>query len=489
MALNVEKIHLYKGNQMEQLYLYNEYSDMDYDISLIVALFLNPIKTTDHKPHDTCMAIFKRDKGLEMVLYIHKKPYASAWVLGEDITKNTVKKTVYETMSKAFQSMSPWGILVGIRPVKIVHELLDQNLPIEALKPLLVEQYVLREDKAELCMEVALKERPYLYPLDEDAISLYLCVPFCPTRCSYCSFPSNDLHKKGHLIETYLDFLIKEFHAAMDEIQYAGKHVDCIYVGGGTPTVLRSDQLTKLLTGLESRLDLKHLKEFTIEAGRPDTIDRDKLCVMKAFHVSRICVNPQSMNTHTLHRIGRTHDPDDIRRAMALAKEVGFDSINMDLIVGLPEEGSEQVEKTIEKMIALDPDNITVHTLAIKKASKLMEAHYHAAKAQEEAIEGILATTDQTLRAHAYAPYYMYRQKNMLGHQENIGYSKAGKESLYNMRIMEERHTIVALGAGSVSKICYPKENRHERVANLKGLEEYMDRFNDILDKKKFWRH
>lgn len=395
------------------------------------------------------------------------------------------KRILYMLLSDYYTPLSKWGILVGIRPVKIVHELLDEGIPEDALLKILTTKYLVNEEKASLMMEIAKRERPHITPYDPDLISLYVCIPFCPTRCLYCSFPSNDLKQKGKKVPEYLQKLEEEIRVATAHIYSIGKKIDCIYIGGGTPTSIRAVELKSLLTVISENVKMEDLKEYTVEAGRPDTIDNEKLNIMKQYGVDRICINPQTMNEETLVTIGRSHNSQSIIEVMEIARNVGFKTINMDLIMGLPGESAVHSQKTVARIMALDPENITIHTLAVKRASRLNEDRERYELAHDEIVSEMMALADQHLRNCGLTPYYMYRQKKMIGHLENVGYAKAGHESLYNMRIMEEKHSIVACGAGAVSKLCEPKENRFERVANFKGLEDYLDRFDEILAKKK----
>ena len=459
-----------------------------YELSLLFELFVpkNEIVYTatfsDFKkeigPDDFGLVITEETDQIKIASYA---PEGLEEARVQDVN-TAVKDRLYTILEKRYVSRSPWGILVGVRPVKIVHEGLDRGLSIAAIEKILEETYHIQPEKRSLLIEIALRERPHLYPVDDKTVSLYLCIPFCPTRCTYCSFPSNALDKKGKYLPVYLDRLIEELHFAVSEIRRAEKYVDCVYIGGGTPTTLSASQLDRLLTALDQALAGFKLKEFTVEAGRPDTITREKLDVMKEHGVDRICINPQTMNAETLERIGRAHTPEAIESVMELAREVGFKTINMDLIMGLPGETIHHTVATLERVAALKPENVTLHTLAIKRAAALRSMRDGL---EDAPVSEMLDSADQILRAHQITPYYMYRQKKMLGNLENVGYALSGHESLYNMRMMEERHTTVALGAGAVSKICFPDENRHERVANFKGLEDYLNRFDEILEKKK----
>jgi oxygen-independent coproporphyrinogen-3 oxidase len=478
--------------------VYEHGNPLNYELKLILELFVpqSQIQYTDKRDdfHNAvtggAFGLTIESDGDKTVISSHEA--FSAKVLEqrtlfalEDSFKNHFKKHIYQLMSKSFASLSKWGTLVGIRPVKIVHELLDRHIPVDEIKPIICDEYLVSPEKVDLLIETALRERPHLYPHDPDLISLYICIPFCPTRCLYCSFPSNDLQKKGKLLPIYLDKLIEELDFVVGEIKKIGKTIDCIYVGGGTPTSLDEQQLERLLGRIGEHVNMDEIKEFTVEAGRPDTITLKKLETMKTYGVDRICINPQTMNDQTLVTIGRDHGADQIIDVMTHARNVGFKTINMDLIMGLPGETVEDAEKTVESIIRMAPENITVHTLAVKRASALNESRESVELAHDVTVETMLERCDAKLRAVGHTPYYMYRQKKMIGHLENIGYAIKGHSSLYNMRIMEEKHTIIALGAGAVSKICYPEENRHERVANFKGLEDYINRFDEVLEKKK----
>ena len=400
-------------------------------------------------------------------------------------SKRQIKKNLYQMLEKFYDPMSKWGILVGIRPVKIVHELLDEGKSYDAIEEILLKTYLMKPEKASLLMEIAKRERPHLYPIDSNAISIYICIPFCPSRCLYCSFPSNDVSKKGKLMAPYVQKLISEIEYVSDKIRDQNYLVDCIYVGGGTPTALTEVELQDLMDAITRSFDIKNVKEFTVEAGRPDSITDIKLKTLKNAGVSRLCVNPQSMRDQTLVQIGRKHTAGDIKAMMVQARAHGFDNINMDLIMGLPGETLEDANQTISEVIEMAPENVTIHTLSVKRASRLNEQIEQVELAHDQTVEAMMSSSVVILRQHGISPYYMYRQKKMIGHLENIGFAKEGYESLYNMRIMEERHTIIALGAGAVSKICHADENRFERVANFKGVEDYLERFGEVIERKK----
>lgn len=452
--------------------------DFEYDIHHLVKIF-----NTDEGNY-----LLTTELGATISVTLKKDDHVIASLTEESAdvnsVKNQMKRLTYKVMDEHFECLSPWGILVGIRPVKIVHELLDKGVSMDDVPGKIRDEYLVSDEKIELLMEIAKRERPFLYPIEDDAISIYVCIPFCPTRCVYCSFPSNDIVKKQKIVDSYVHALIKEIYAMGQVLSDEGKHVDCIYIGGGTPTSLSAVQLDKVLCSVKKAMPIKNLKEWTIEAGRPDSIDREKLEVITSYPIDRICLNPQSMNEDTLKVIGRDHSIDDIYKVHSLMRYSDIHSINMDTILGLPGETLGHVKKTIESVIALEPENITVHTLAVKRASRLNENISDYSLDDGDDVLSMLEYTNGQLRQAGYVPYYMYRQKNMIGNLENVGYCKPGYESLYNMRIMEERHTILALGAGAQSKMCFHRENRFERVSNSKGVEDYIARVDEMIAKK-----
>ncbi|NLK96633.1 MAG: coproporphyrinogen dehydrogenase HemZ [Epulopiscium sp.] len=402
--------------------------------------------------------------------------------LDQKHTKQQLIRTLYHTLCEVTGVKMPWGFLTGIRPTKIVHEMFEHNMPREDIKKRLLEFYDIREDKVELMIKVAEKEKSILEKNQEDEISVYIGIPFCPTRCLYCSFTSYAIDHREKQVEGYLDALEKE-------IIFGGKYssnkkIRSIYIGGGTPTALNEDQLERLLMLVNQHFNVKDAEEFTVEAGRPDTITKRKLEILKQYHVNRISINPQTMNEETLVRIGRKHTTEDIVKVFNWAREIGHHNINMDLIVGLPGESPEDVKNTMVKIKELNPDSITVHTMAIKRASRLRESleEYTLTKAEE--IEDMIFITSQGAYDMGMEPYYLYRQKNMLGNFENAGYCKSGKESVYNIEIMEEKETILALGAGAITKVVDPITNRIERIPNVKNVEEYINRIDEMILRK-----
>lgn len=397
--------------------------------------------------------------------------------------KNGIKKSIYNTLNEIRDVRVPWGILTGIRPVKIVNELMDLGLEKKEIYRILKDEYMLFSEKASLAIDIANKERKYICPVSNNKFSLYVGIPFCPTRCLYCSFPSNSIKDVEDFIDDYTDKVIYEIKKVGDILD--DKVIDTVYIGGGTPSSIPVKNLDRIINAIYLTFGMENINEFTVEAGRPDTIDIELLNMLNENNIRRISINPQTMNDKTLKIIGRNHTSFDIVHAFYLARDVGFENINMDLIVGLPGEGSKEIKKTMEEIYKLKPDSLTVHTLAIKRGSKFRETLDEYVLNNQSSIENMLDIAKEYANKIGLEPYYLYRQKQMLGNFENIGYSFPGKECIYNILMMEERQTIIAVGAGAVSKIYFPDENRIERVPNVKDLREYLNRIDEMLERKK----
>lgn len=402
-------------------------------------------------------------------------------------TKIYLKANFYEVLTQVEASQNPYGTLVGIRPVKLAHEMLDYGKSEPWIRSYLKHLYKVSDEKIDLMMQIAALERPILEDQPEDRISLYICIPFCRTRCLYCSFPANPLDKKGHLMGKYVTALKKEIVEMADDLAQRGIDVDCIYIGGGTPTALTEDQFEDLLNCVTSTFDMSKVSEFTVEAGRPDTMSTRKLEAMKTAGVDRICINPQTMVDKTLVAIGRDHRANEVTSLYNEAKALNFAKVNMDLIAGLGDETAVDMGYTVDELLKLRPENITLHTLAVKRASKLNEHRMDHELQGAEVVSQMVSLTTEKLLSAGYEPYYMYRQKQMIGNLENIGFALPGSICLYNVRIMEERHSILALGAGAISKVYFREENRLERFSNSKGLEDYLNRVDELISRKKEW--
>ena len=399
--------------------------------------------------------------------------------------KTAVKEWLYRECRQRTGKDLPWGTLTGIRPTKIAMAMLEEGLPPEKIAEAMEREHMVSREKAELSVQIAQTEKEVLRNIDyENGYSLYVGIPFCPTTCLYCSFTSYPVKKWEPRMGEYLDALEEEIRYTAE--RFRNKKLNTIYIGGGTPTSLPPALLERLLTKLEDSFDFRDLQEFTVEAGRPDSITPEKLAVMKRHPVSRISVNPQTMNDATLRRIGRRHTVQDIRDAYAMAREQGFDNINMDIILGLPEETPEDVAVTIREIEGMRPDSLTVHSLAVKRASRLkMEANgtVVAGGTQEES-EQMMRIASEGAARMGLVPYYLYRQKNMAGNLENVGFSSPEKAGIYNILIMEEKQTIVALGAGTVTKGVFPPD-RIERCENVKDIEQYLSRLPEMIGRKR----
>lgn len=374
----------------------------------------------------------------------------------------------------------PWGALSGIRPAKVVRQLSESGMTDGEIKKTLSEIFGVKDEKITLAMSVAAKEKEILKDLNPHAASVYIGIPFCPSKCLYCSFVSSDMRTGGKYVDEYVTLLDREIEKAALVLSELGFYTENIYIGGGTPTAVSEKQLEKILMSVNRHFDLSRVREFTLEAGRADTITKEKLTIAKNTGVGRISINPQTMNKNTLKTVGRLHDDKDVINAFKTARECNFDNINMDLIAGLPGENAEMFKYSLDEVIKLDPENITVHSLCIKRAAALRLSKYGQADPAET--EKMLSYTQKRMEQTGREPYYMYRQKNISGNLENVGYAKKGCHSFYNINIMEEVQNIMALGGGGASKIV--KGDRIERVFNFKDACEYIKRFDEILEKK-----
>lgn len=398
--------------------------------------------------------------------------------------RNYLKRMLYRCLKSLTAKELPWGSLTGIRPTKIVLEKLEAGEEKESIFRYMKEAYYCSEKKAELSLTVAGKENELLKDMDyRNGYSIYIGIPFCPSTCLYCSFTSYSLEKQGNMVETYLEALMKEIQYA--STVFKNKKLTTLYIGGGTPTTLTEEQLSRLLDHIGKYLKPSQAMEYTVEAGRPDSITEEKLRILKAHGVNRISINPQTMKQKTLDIIGRKHTVQQVEEAFALARKTGHDNINMDIIIGLPGERSEDIEYTLKEIKKLNPESLTVHTLALKRASRLNTENVEYESADYDEASRMVDLTAEFAGEEGYRPYYLYRQKNMAGNLENIGYARAGKEGLYNILIMEERQTIIALGAGGQSKFVFHEQNRIERVENVKSLKDYIERIDEMIDRKR----
>ena len=423
--------------------------------------------------------------------------------------KYAVDCWLYEKFRKYTGNSLSWGILTGVRPTKIAMQKVEEGMAEKEFVPWFQKDSLVSEKKAKLAYRIALREREVLSPLDyREGYSLYVGIPFCPSVCSYCSFSSGSIVEWKDYVEAYLDALCKE-------IRYIGnvskaKKLNTIYIGGGTPTTLTAEQLERLLACIDSSFSRKDLLEYTVEAGRPDSITEEKLKVLRAHEITRISINPQTMQQKTLDLIGRKHTVDDICRVYDLARGLGFDNINMDLIAGLPGEHLRDMEDTLGQIRKMEPDSLTVHSLAIKRAAKmgqeksttgyikdLAELTEHPQEMAKE-LSAMIEAAYETAEEMGLLPYYLYRQKNIAGNFENVGYAKVDKAGIYNILIMEEKQSIVAAGAGASTKIVLDKpmivpgsKNGRKttlmRVENVKDIKGYISRIDEMIERKGEW--
>ena len=405
-------------------------------------------------------------------------------------TKNQLKQHLYDMLARYSGKVLPWGTLTGIRPTKIPMKLLEEGKNREEIEQYMKDTYFASDEKIDLSIDIAERELKLLQKIDyENGYSLYIGIPFCPTTCLYCSFTSYPLSMWRNQVDAYLDALEKEIQFV--SVKFYHKKLNSIYIGGGTPTTLEPYQLDRLIRKIKCSFDLSHCVEFTVEAGRPDSITREKLEVLHKWGIDRISINPQTMKDETLKLIGRHHTVAQTIESYKMAREVGFDNINMDLILGLPGETLEDVRNTMEQIKELNPDNLTVHSLALKRAARL-----NICKDEYKDFE-MVNTQEHMDLVYSYCkelglrPYYLYRQKSMAGNLENVGYAKSGKAGVYNILIMEEKQTIMALGAGATTKFVFKPEEedstldmRMERVENVKDVKNYLERVDEMIERK-----
>ena len=399
--------------------------------------------------------------------------------------KHDVNLAVYNLMCRYTGKTLPWGLMTGVHPAKPILKMLEQGIGEDEIFNFFGTTYKCDKLKQELIFDIAKREYGILKSIDyKNTYSLYIGIPFCPTTCVYCSFTSFSLEKFSTYVEDYLKALIREIEETARLI--TKKKLVTVYVGGGTPTSLTALQLDILLRKIKTEFDFSSVIEFTVEAGRPDSITREKLQVMKKYGVTRISINPQTMRQKTLDIIGRRHSATDIRKVYDMARSLGHDNINMDLIMGLPGEDISDAVYTLNEICDLAPENVTVHTLAMKRAASLNTNKEKYQNMLNASVSEMVDKAYEVLIKKGYVPYYLYRQKNMSDNLENTGYSKEGNECIYNILIMEEVHSILALGAGAVSKfVHYGEIDRIDRVDNVKNLVDYIGRVEEMIEKKR----
>lgn len=403
--------------------------------------------------------------------------------LADDDNELVSAQLLYKLLCDFTGLTQPWGILTGVRPVKLLRRLAEESSEEQAVKKFEKDFFVSNE-KIALSRETEHNERKILELSKPESFSLYVGIPFCPSRCSYCSFVMASIERAEKLIEPYTKLLCEEIKRTAEIASKLGLRLETVYFGGGTPTTLSAEQLDTVLRTVNQSFDMSTCREFTVEAGRPDTIDIAKLFALKENKVDRISINPQTVNDEVLKTIGRKHTAQQFFDAFELARKCGFDNINTDLIAGLPTDTPESFKNSLDSIVRLNAECITVHTLCMKRASRLTTEGVTLDLQQARDAREMLAYTQNILGQNEYIPYYMYRQSRMVGNLENVGWSKKGFESLYNVYVMDETHTILACGSGGVTKLKRNNPDYLERIFNFKYPYEYIDRFDELIQRK-----
>ncbi len=465
-------------------YVLKGHNYIDDVVSIIMMFYPNDkyIQTEKVTGNATVVSELENMKAKGM-LYIDGELKAEACAFAENDSQREIKRVIGLSIARAVNSVLniylPWGILTGVRPAKLVSEAWAEGKTTDEIKKTFKEKYLVSDEKLNLMIKVAEEEKKIV----EGGIGktgLYIGIPFCPTRCLYCSFTSYPLKQYSSKVDDYIDALIREIEYVKP--YFEKNEIESIYIGGGTPTSLNEKQLEKLLTAVEKSFKIPC--EFTVEAGRPDTVTEEKLRILKEHNVSRISINPQTLNESTLRLIGREHSVEMFYNAFEMARKTGHKHINTDIILGLPGEGESEVTNTMEGLMKLDPESITVHTLAVKRASRLKETLDKYTMTDSEKMDRLIGISREYTEKMGMFPYYMYRQKNMVGNFENVGYCKPECQCIYNVAIMEEKQTIVALGAGGSTKIVDNKLNKIERIFNVKSVDDYINRIDEMLERK-----
>ena len=464
--------------------------DFEYEIQAVAKIFIPRVRFQLCRENEITEAenqiLTEYDKIQNLMrveIVLHQKKYAvSAPACAEKAEQEfQLCQMLYTGLQKLTGYQPPWGMLTGIRPVRKILDKLGQGLTPEQACAELKQKYLISDKKLKLARDTALVQKAIL-PHSLKEIGLYISVPFCPTRCSYCSFVSHSVESAGNLIPEYVQKLCEEIKILGQLIQKYHLSVQTVYIGGGTPTAISAQQLMQVMQAVQKYIDISHIREYTVEAGRADTITEEKLTVIKTMNADRISVNPQTLQDSVLKEIGRNHTARQAVDAFLSARKLGFDNINMDVIAGVPSDDFAGFSDTLQKILALAPDSITVHTLTVKRAGTL----YHDTQYQNTEIsevEKMAEYSAKILPESGYRPYYLYRQKNTLGNLENVGYARAGKENIYNILIMDDRQTILGAGCAASSKIITPDGNL-TRIMNYKFPYEYIQRFEELMQKK-----
>ena len=468
-----------------------------YELEKLIRIFLpfEKIEFAEEAADGDGTAVTRLDKTadktvLSALLLINGKSYNKSYELSNDAVdynnecERLLAVALYDCFVSASGYVPEWGILTGVRPAKLFSRLAAEDGE-AAAENWFKNALKVGDEKISLCRSAVVSEGKITSLSRPDSFSLYISIPFCPTRCSYCSFVSHSVENAGKLIPDYISLLKKEIAYTADIAKKIGLRLETVYIGGGTPTSVTAEQLGSIMKCVTDSFDTSNLREYTVEAGRPDTITAEKLETIKHLGAGRISINPQTMNDSVLEKIGRRHTAADTVKAFETARKCGFYNINTDLIAGLPGDTPESFFDTVRSILSLDPESITVHSLSMKRSSRLtVTGSFPEVKAGEDAGK-MVSFARNTLEKHGFLPYYMYRQSKTVGNLENVGYAKPGTECLYNVYTMDETHTILACGASAVSKLRQPHGSYIERIFNFKYPYEYISRFNELIERKK----
>lgn len=473
--------------------IYFENNSYKYEVEAVMKLFC-PLESFEfvfdgeYDDRGDSLLVSVSDKLTVSAKLGEKKQAAEAPLCPESERELALCRMIYTVMSQLTGVSPEWGCLTGIRPVKKVNALIGEGCDKDGVYERLHEKYFISRRKSDLSYLTAITQSPALQSLDPKSFSLYVAIPFCPSRCSYCSFVSHSIRSKGakELIPQYVEMLCKEIEEMGEILKGKNTFCDTVYIGGGTPTSLSAAQIEKIMKTIEKSIDISRIREYTVEAGRADSITEDKLIAIRDNGATRISINPQTMQDGVLKAIGRQHTAAQFEECYSLARRLGFDNINTDTIAGLPTDTFEGFKDTIDRLIALDPESITVHTLTVKRSAELFKTaeSFRAGYLTDDSVSRMVNYAFDSLTEKGFMPYYLYRQKNTVGNLENVGYAKQGKEGLYNIFIMEEAQNILACGASGSTKLIDPETGKITRYFNYKYPYEYISRYEKMMGYK-----
>lgn len=458
--------------------------DFIYDMKNLCTVFFPWEKIKDDGEDNIEVITLAQGNELYVSAEMFDKNVAKSHILkdGED-AQTQMSVLLYNTLSELTGFKPPWGILFGVRPAKLMHRFAGEMGEQEA-RNYFVDTFLATPQKTDLAIEVMHHENKIISLSSHNSFSLYVSIPFCPTRCAYCSFVSHSIERTHKLLEPYVELLCKELEKTGRLARNLGLRLETIYFGGGTPTTLSANQLSTLFDVIEKNFDLSTLREYTVEAGRPDTVTEAKLMALKSAGVGRISINPQSFNDDVLKAIGRRHTCEQTIEAFELARKCGFDNINTDLIAGLPKDTLSSFKNSVDKAVSLGAESITVHTLAMKSAAYMVTRENAYDISDKILTYDMVEYSNACLKSNGYYPYYMYRQSKSVGNLENVGWCKSGRDCLYNVYMMDETHSVFAVGAGAVTRLKDQDTGKIERIYNFKYPYEYIDRFDEIIMRK-----